>query len=427
MSSDPDILYESINSNIDGFKPLNPITFQESSKYSDLEKHLIGVIEYLYYLEKVLCKKSSELIKNIEKNTLHLNQIISKKICEYESALLKNKVPEFSEQQQNEIMSIDTNKADKVFGSATKFCKRLDKWFDVENLIFNKVCKQRIIIEETKTIPRIEKTIKPNYVNEEILVTMHNNPDGICYAKTNNIVKEFRGVTGVAKSPYWPIIEQIDSKTYFFYGGIINRKPVRNCYFVSMENPLNFVEKRDYFPRSYASAAKYQDYIYVFGGSNNYLGDDNEIIKDCSKYSILNDTWSTIAPLSKPAYKNSSSYIFNNIYLAGNNFQYILEYMVNENVYTPRFPIVDCEMLLLADRWIIKRDSPDLIEITKDSTKTHRMKNYWNNSKWKNLEFQSNVFKRGNYIFLVEHVINQVPKIFRLDTLEKDLICIDKN
>ncbi|OMJ96214.1 hypothetical protein SteCoe_172 [Stentor coeruleus] len=222
-------------------------------------------------------------------------------------------------------------------------------------------------------------------------------------------------------------MEQIDSQTYFFYGGIIDRKPIGNCYFVYMKNPLKFVEKRLYNPRSYASAAKHQDFIYVFGGSNIYLEDNNGLLKDCSKYSILNDYWMTIAMLDKPTYRNSCSCIFNKIYIVANDFQYALEYDTNKNTYKPTISNGDYIMLLLADRWIIKRDCPELVEITENGVNTYFMKNYWDSSKWKNLEFQSTVFKRGNYIYLVEHIMDRPPRIFRLDTFEKQLHCITKN
>jgi hypothetical protein len=256
---------------------------------------------------------------------------------------------------------------------------------------------------------------------------MHNRPNKIHVIDTINFAYEIKKVEGVKKCPYSPVISLLEQRTYFFYGGIIDRKSVGSCYFVTIGKSLSFIKKRDYIPRSYASAVKDQDFVYVFGGSNVYLENDGGLLRDCSRYSILHDNWSVIASLDKPTMKISSSCIFNRIYIVGNEFQYGLEYVVNENKYITIFAINDLNVAHIADRWIIKRDSPDILEITEERMKAYRMKSYWDSSRWKDLEFQPSVFKRGNYIYLVEHVLDRAPRIFRIDTFEMEFLCIAGN
>lgn len=479
----PCFTYESSESeylanSLKDFKIYDKKIHKGSTIFAELEEKFIRVIDYLSALEKILLHKTMIFIQCIEKNTSNLRSIIVDQKISFESALTEKKFLYYNQEIIDKMLSIDLSKVNNIFNSCTTFCEKINNWFNVEIFIYNETYKpnpnpiiQTKIIpieipENKRTTPQVyvknlnvldvEKSTSSNYemletpqnkikdtpgrnlnnssnlkvntvVNEEILVTMHNIPKKIHVIDTINFAYETKKLEGVKKCPYSPVIGLVEQRTYFFYGGIVNKKSVGSCYIVTIGKSLNFTKKRDYIPRSYAAAVKYQDFVYVFGGSNIYLGNDSGLLRDCSRYSISNDTWTAIASLDKPTLKISSSFIYNRVFIVGNEFQYGLEYVVNENKYITIFAINDLNVAHLADRWIIKRDSPELLEITEDRVKIYRMNSYWSSSRWKDLEFQSNVFKRGNYIYLVEHVLDKDPRIFRIDTFEMQFLCITGN
>lgn len=474
--------YSSVSSNFNDYSIVNQPASSIYYNFSDVENKLIKLSEYLKTLERILLEKTALLIKNIEKNCSIIRKYIIKQRLQFETIIAEKHTINLPDDAKKQILSIDISSPKTIFSSASSFCKKIDEWYSVNIFIYNinpspsrqnpknsytpmpvepnspfKIPGQtRPISDQFAQNPFLENTYIPTpegrislvidnqitatpnpktrqtrqcdtEVNEEIIITAHSNQSIIQVVDLKSFKLKTKQISGMNNIPYWPVIEQIDPHNYFFYGGIINRKTICSCYVISFDREITFSKKRDYVARSYASAVKYQNCIYVFGGSNIYLGNENGPMRDCSKYDFLANSWSTITSLDRATCKNSSSCVFNKIFVVGNDYQYCLEYNVREDIYTPIFSVGTCEMLILADRWILKRDSQDIIEITENGSRTHRMRNYWNSSTYGNLEFQSNVFKKDNMIYLVEHVIDRVPKIFKLDTVQKQLDCISGN
>ncbi|OMJ96191.1 hypothetical protein SteCoe_149 [Stentor coeruleus] len=484
---DHDVNYSSVCSNFSDYSTFN----QTLRNYSEVEAKVFNIIEYLKVLEKNLLDKTAYLVARIEKDFSNMRKYIVNQRLQFEIFITQNTNIKLPEEEKSKILLIDISCPKNILNSASKFCKKIDKWYNFNifkylskpspqipdptrdfftpNPVENKrlISTQNILtpnpVDDKRTIRgdkkltteqynkkiNYERTFVPqneawrsleidnlitvtpiptsnnNKVNQEVIITAHSNQFEIQIFNINSqsLVTKRPTIAG-NKVPYWPIMEQIESSTYFFYGGVIDRTCVASCFIVSLGEDIVFIKKRDYIARSYASAAKYQDCIYVFGGSNIYLGDDNGTIRDCSKYNYMTNIWSAIAYLDKPTYKNSSSCIFNHIFIVGNNYQYCLKYNPIENIYLLAFIIGEGDMMIIAERWLLKRGSPDLLEITENGTKTHKLKSFWDRSKYGNLEIQTNTFKRGNMIYLVEHAIDRVPKIFRLDIAEKTFNCI---
>lgn len=455
--------FSPINLNVNDHILINEPINHHFSNYS-LYKKLIETVELLSNLEIVLEMKGANIIHYFEKKIANVRNYIIKQKQIFENLIFEINNSLVTEELKNKILKIKSQNPNEVFNSSKSLFEKIDEWFNVQILKFN---ENDIVIPVNippppPPIPPIPVNdfisdfrqpdqfnnnflSTPNHTqrptpargstnlsviennqmfNEEILMTTSINQNQVYVISTSTCAYRAVGVEGVANSPYWPVLQKIKPQTYFFYGGLINRNPIGRCYMVFVGETLSFSEKRDFIPRSYASAVLYRDFIYVFGGSNFHVGNAREPIRDCSKYSVLNDRWSTITPLDMPAYKNSSSFIFDRIFIAQNSYENVLEYIVNEDLYISIFHIGYCEMLLLAERWVIKRNSPDLLEITENGIRTHRMQSYWDTSRWPNLELQSNIFKREGNIFLVEHTMIGNPKLFRLDTIEKTFYCI---
>ncbi|OMJ96213.1 hypothetical protein SteCoe_171 [Stentor coeruleus] len=483
---DHDANYSSICSNFSDYSIVN----QPSRMCSEVETKIFNIIEYLKVLEKNLLDKTAYLVARIEKDFSNMRKYIVNQRLQFEIFITQSTNIKLPEEEKSKILLIDISYPKNILNSASKFCKKIDKWYSFNIFKYpskpspqipvpkqdfftpNPVESKRLIstqniltpnpVDDKRTIPEGKKLTTEQYnkeinyertfvpqievrrslakdnlititptptsnddkVNQEVIITAHSNQLEIQIFNINSKSLVTKRPVVEHKIPYWPVIEQIEPSKYFFYGGVIDRRCVASCFIVSLGEDIIFTKKRDYIARSYASAAKYQDCIYVFGGSNIYLGDDNGSIRDCSKYDYVANTWSTIASLDRPTYKNSSSCIFNHIFIVGNDYQYCLKYNPIKNTYLPAFSTGEGDMMLIADKWFLKRGSPDLLEITENDTKTHKLKSFWDKSKHGNLEIQTNTFKKGNIIYLVEHVIDRVPRIFRLDIKEKAFNCI---
>jgi hypothetical protein len=71
----------------------------------------------------------------------------------------------------------------------------------------------------------------------------------------------------------------------------------------------------------------YNEYVYVFGGNNG------SVINECEMYSIENDKWSSIAPISMQSNNNSSVISGNFIYVTGYSVNCILKYHPIQNIF----------------------------------------------------------------------------------------------
>jgi N-acetylneuraminic acid mutarotase len=114
-----------------------------------------------------------------------------------------------------------------------------------------------------------------------------------------------------SKLPLFCRYVEIKDGSYIVTGGEENTN--------SLKTTTNYNKGRFYYKSDMISARKahsiinQSDYIYVFGGF-----DDNGIIKDCEKYDIQNDKWTSIAKMIySKAYATPLIYNNNIIYIIG--------------------------------------------------------------------------------------------------------------